>query len=480
MAEKYGWCKDLPLVDYREKGKHYCVFHTPQGKKGILVKEFNELIFKRIKETNENELRDLSGTIFEGDISFSSQFDKDKPLPEISFFDAIFSGEASFSGTIFNKNVNFQEARFDKNIYFFETIFKREVNFSYATFSHNAFFEAARFSEKANFQQVIFNKMAVFNIAKFQGETDFSGATFNCEARFLNALFSKKTFFSGATFSKKANFQLASFSSGEKDFLEDSVSFLEAVFDGEADFSVVTFFNMADFQRATFSKKAYFSGPFYRGGDFIDLKIKEKVRFKEANLEKISFLDTDLRKIDFIDCTWPKEKNGRRVLYDEIELFRNKNGKDIKNKIEKVEILYRQLKQKCKEEHNEFEVSNWHYGEKEMQRKGSTWKSFSFYLLHLYWLSSGYGERPVRAGIALSLLIIIIAVLFGLTGIKPITDNSSVIKIMDYLKATIEYATFESKPNFIPENWFLKIAAKLLIPLQAALFALALRNRFRR
>lgn len=39
---------------------------------------------------------------------------------------------------------------------------------------------------------------------------------------------------------------------------------------------------------------------------------------------------------------------------------------------------------------------------------------------------------------------------------------------------------FESKPTFIPVNGFLKIAAKLLIPLQAALFALALRNRFRR
>ena len=74
--------------------------------------------------------------------------------------------------------------------------------------------------------------------------------------------------------------------------------------------------------------------------------------------------------------------------------------------------------------------------------------------------------------------------------LQPATTNDDIIiKInewpsdilkLDYLKATIEYATFESKPNFIPENWFLKIAAKLLIPLQAALFALALRNRFRR
>jgi hypothetical protein len=122
-----------------------------------------------------------------------------------------------------------------------------------------------------------------------------------------------------------------------------------------------------------------------------------------------------------------------------------------------------------------------------MFRKSNRFRRFLPSISTLYWLSSGYGERPVRAGIALFLLIIALSILFGITGIKSI-DDSSIIEIkkwsdiwnFNYLKATIEYATFESKPNFIPENWFLKIAAKLLIPLQAALFALALRNRFRR
>ncbi len=409
MAEKNGWCKYLPLVDYREKWKHYCVFHAPQGKKGIPVKDFNELIFKRIKETNENELCDLSGTIFEGDISF--QFNK---VPKISFKEATFNGMTDFAGVHFSKGVSFNRVNFKGKTHFLGAQFSGKINFVKTTF----------------FEEINFNKVT----------------------------FSKTPYFTRATFNRDVNFIWSEFSSG------------------------VYFF------RATFCAETYFRGmTFKKEGSIVFLNIKEGIKLEGVNLEKVSFIGTDLRKIDFINCKWPKEKNGRHILYDEIKIFRNKNGKDISNKIEKVEILYRQLKQKYKAEHNEFKVSNWHYGEKEMQRKRSTWKGFSFYLLHLYRLSSGYGERPVRAGIVLFLLIIVISAFLGLTGIKSIDDNSIIeikkwsdILNMDYLKATIEYATFESKPIFIPENWFLKIAAKLLIPLQAALFALALRNRFRR
>jgi hypothetical protein len=44
----------------------------------------------------------------------------------------------------------------------------------------------------------------------------------------------------------------------------------------------------------------------------------------------------------------------------------------------------------------------------------------------------------------------------------------------------LQYATFELRPRYVPLNDFVKIVIKVLIPLQAALFALAVRNRFRR
>jgi len=48
-AEEYTWCKDLPVVSYKEiEGNEYCVFHAPKGQKGISLEEFNELVFERI------------------------------------------------------------------------------------------------------------------------------------------------------------------------------------------------------------------------------------------------------------------------------------------------------------------------------------------------------------------------------------------------------------------------------------------------
>lgn len=441
MAEEYGWCKDLPVVDYKdEEGNEYCVFHAPQGKKGVSVEEFNEEVFKRINEVKRNNsipIASPSGPVLRNEKELKS---------------------CNLSGIAFEGNIDF--TRFNS---------LPPVDFSFAKFNGEVIFSGVTFSRKADFRS-----------AEFSGGANFSKTTLK-EGLFSGAIFSKEVDFSGTKFVGIANFFMANF--------RGATYFFRATFGAKADFTGVAF-RWVNFLEATLNRDANFMGTSIEGGDFRKIIIKEKVRFEGINLKEISLIDTDLRMIDFINCMWP-EKFGRYVLYDEIELLRKitKKGKDFNDKNKKVENLYRQLKQKYKEEHNEPEVSNWHYGEKEMQRKGSTWKSFSFYLLHLYWLSSGYGERPVRAGIILSLLIIVISVLFGLTGIKSITDNSSVIKINEwpadiwnfgYFKATIEYATFESKPTFIPENWFLRIAAKLLIPLQAALFALALRNRFRR
>jgi hypothetical protein len=50
----------------------------------------------------------------------------------------------------------------------------------------------------------------------------------------------------------------------------------------------------------------------------------------------------------------------------------------------------------------------------------------------------------------------------------------------DWCKDALQYATFEMRPRYVPLNDFVKVVIKVLIPLQAALFALAIRNRFRR
>lgn len=86
-AEEYKWCKDEPVVNYKDdEGRGFCVFHAPQGKKRIPLEEFNTLVFTAIDSARETkEVCNLSGTVFEGDISFN-QYGEENPLPRISFF----------------------------------------------------------------------------------------------------------------------------------------------------------------------------------------------------------------------------------------------------------------------------------------------------------------------------------------------------------------------------------------------------------
>ncbi|MFZ3072995.1 MAG: pentapeptide repeat-containing protein [Thermodesulfobacteriota bacterium] len=442
--DKYQWCKDEPFVE----GTEYCVFHAPKGEKGegVTPEKFNEKVFKKIngviRENNlpgskGNKICNLSGTIFEGGISFD-KYDKSNPLPELHFYDATFNGEADFRNVTFNGEADFFKTTFSGWADFFEVTFSGWADFSYAIFG---------------------------------GEADFLNATFNGEA-----------------------------------------DFFKTIFNGEADFRDVTFNGEAEFSSTKFNGGAYFragkKGLFKKGADFINFSVKEKVRFEGVNLEKVSFYDSDLRKADFTNCEWPKKdyrwlpsfimrrirpEYRRNVLYDENKLFDKRNNKENKideGEIEKVEILYRRLKQKYTDEHDWPEVSNWHYGEKEMYRKGSRFRRFlPFSTSNLYWAFGGYGERPVRAGLFLLFLIALISVLTGFTCFEPSSENyvyeGIIKKSVAYLLNTLQYATFQKETIFTPvfgSLWAEAVAlfARVIIPLQAALFVLAVRNRFRR
>lgn len=426
-AEKYGWCKDLPIVDYKdEERREYCVFHAPKGKKEVSAPEFNRLITERINLAQRNNKScDFSGAIFEWNVSFD-QFSEGMVLPPIKFSEVNFIGKATFEDITFSE-VDFFGVRFDDETSFYETKFSKKSDFSWARFNNEVYFGG-----------VVFH------------ETEFSKAIFN------------------------------------------AVVFNKATFNNEAYFDLVTFKEISYFLGRTFIK----------GSSFIGLNILDRIIFEDVNLEKVSFISSDLRKIDFINCIWPK-RFGRFVLYDEIILFGHENQldhrfrgnlfqilkhewsgckKDIscsKRKILKVEILYRMIKQKYKEEHNEYEVSNWHYGEKEMFRKGNPFRRFfPLSLSNLYWLSSGYGERPVRAGIALISLISILSILTAMSGLKPPEGGFAAI-----ILNTLQYATLQKETVFKPVSLsgaYLKLFAQILIPVQTALFALAIKNRFKR
>ena len=418
-AEEFdNWCKDAPMSAYKDIfGDEYCLFHaprrkkiipTPEGIRKVYDDEFNKLIFEKIKKAKKtNEECNLSGAIFEGEISFR-QFGIENPLPDISF--------------------------------------------EGATFTQGAYFSKAAFSERADFSEAIFK----------EGAKLFGRPIFNKEVVFKN------------------------------------------------------------------------------------LKIDEKLIMENFDLSNVSFMDTEVRKIDFIKCDWRKERFRKYILYNEYELFHiAKNEKesieeekdlsfddkkevkeekisffswlkeDIKEswqplkryfwsydrkEIEKVELLYRRLKEKYTAEKDNVLISEWHYGEKEMFRKKIRARRYLGLSL-LYWASSGYGERPVRAGMVLLGFIISLSLLLAIAGLEPlnlpgrpdygveaIEGLSGLLNItLKQFKAlvlnTLQYATFRREPIFVPVNitgGYLKFLSHILIPLQAALFGLAVRNRFRR
>lgn len=389
-AAKYRWCENEEVVfhDYGN-GKDYCVFHAPIGKKGVGQEKFNQLVFKHIdavidnnKENSGQEICDLSGTIFEWDIDFSNYGEKN-PLPRIDFMNAIFKCGADFEFAVFKGKADFAFAVFEGKAYFDSAVFKGGAYFSDAAFKGKANFENAVFKGEADFGSAVFEGVANFINAVFKGEADFWDAVFEVEVNFESAVFIKPLFLDGELFEKKVKLH--------------------------------------------------------------DIGFHEYSRFEGVNLSETSFENTDLRMIEFVNCTWARylilpcnllKFFERDALYQDVQMGYSEYSNN-KPKTKIIATQYRLLKEQAMDRHDQQSVSKWHYGEKEMERKGSKVSRFvPFSFSNLYWLSSGYGERPLRAGVVLILLIFIFSFWIGEVGIVKYpnpkegssTENSSIIQ----------------------------------------------------
>jgi hypothetical protein len=538
----HDWCRGHEIV-HTEGGIEFCVFHAPKENKGRSGEEFNELVFAEINRARrENRACNLSGTIFPDNISFRNYNEKN-PLPEISFFGAKFSGKADFSLARFNGKAKFSVAKFSVVAKFTKALFNNAAGFSEAQFIGDAKFTKALFNDAADFSEAQFKSKAIFSVTQFSGMANFYGAPFSDEAKFVGAQFGNVTNFNGASFSGEANFSevlfsdRASFSNaqfnGKADFfhaqfsgwanfylarLSDKADFFYTRFSSEADFIGTRFSDMADFSNAEFNKALFRNANFEGRAVFSYVDITGRLSFQNLRLLKPSFLGTDLEKCDFIACGW-NERNGRYVLHDEEELRQEEVDALKKSgllkaawkkcfspldegRIRQVEAIYRTLKQKAKLKHNEFDYSHWHYSEKEMQRKRTGVRnSFNWLTLNFYNIFSGYGERPVRALLALILLFVLFAFLLSCLGLEPMEtvvsslscdnkttesikiSNMDKEKFQDLFISTLQYITFQRTFCYLPETQLgevVRIFFQIVIYIQATLFAFALRNRFRR
>lgn len=554
LVDRFKWCKDLEVLDKTDEyDNKYCIFHAPAKVKGISVKEYHQVISNRFIESHiKNVLCDFSGTIFTGNIEFRKLFSITINIP-IDFSDSVFLGNIDFSNVNFHHNVIFRQTKFvgkvsfrncifntNKMIDFSNCEFRKEVTFKNSKFVGGVSLLNVYFDQSCDFSNAILNGARVIN-SDFKSEVKFTKTIFlsSGNTNFSRSKFSSKTDFDSCQFGSSAIFNRVVFDGDinfEESIFERKSSFYLSTFKGPSLFNRCRFFRKSIFQKAQFDSNAFFKNlqcksildfsecilynadfsytktissnfsnssirglilfsgdTFTQTANFRNMRITGNIKFDGVNLVESEFLDTDLRKIDFINCKFPTKHN-RQVLYDEIILD---DSKEI-SKIKKLELSYRYFKQKNKIESDEVSASNWHYGEKEMFRKSKSIRRYNpVSLSNLYWISSGYGERPARAGIVLLAIFLFFFTSIITAGLQKVNyvDNQNVPNKITWLEmsdpnvaftvliTTLQYITFSRDIDYLPYNNFgrlIIIIIHLIFPLQFALLALAIKNRFRR
>lgn len=281
-----------------------------------------------------------------------------------------------------------------------------------------------------------------------------------------------------------------------------SVNFATVTFGGESAFHKAKFSGKALFWKAKFNGVVSFKDAHFANvADFISLEASNNsVLMHELGTKSLSnlmFTRSEKQIFSFRSCRWPEV------------LGLEKHGAEHENNTLACEELYRAMKQRAAEEHDQPLVSRWHFREKLMQLKqlfnndrsnnlleevedrdakwparAKAWFKLLWHRPHwpkltltgLYWATSGFGERAVRAGVWLLALVVLS---FALNAAPQPMDWNTLwgAAAANATLATIPFA------KDIPGDGWVKVGRgfwQFLIAIQFTLFALAVRNRFRR
>jgi len=142
-----------------------------------------------------------------------------------------------------------------------------------------------------------------------------------------------------------------------------------------------------------------------------------------------------------------------------------------------VSEVYRSLRKSLESQSNEPGAADFYYGEMEMRRKDRELSRSERLVILLYWLTSGYGLRSLRALACLVSVTLIGALLMlkaGLTGRGH--------RFVDALIAAAQSAMPGVAVSEQLTNWgkAIDLGLTLLGPVFLALAVLALRNRVKR
>lgn len=345
------------------------------------------------------------------------------------------------------------------------------------------------------FKEKKFAKPVFFNETTFCGKVDFSGAKFLKGADFYGTKFSAETSFDKTVFEGfKTNFREAKFEGDiyffDTQFRSEEVSFTDTEFSKRVEFNNPYFYGRAYFIRTEFKERCWFG---YGESSAIQQPI-----FQATNLSKCSFLDFNINKFDFRYCEFAKRP--RRALWFDLgpreNVLRDELDCDdgITKDYEPVRRLYLELKRNFEDKKDWNTAGDFHYGEMECRRKGRLGGWLDRFLVNAYYLASGYGERPWRAFIVLALLVLVaFPLLLSLNVLVPPLLSEQSFRFWNWVEDlrnsvgySLEVATF-TRVTRIGEalkvagwdKWIL-VSESIVVYIQIALFALALRRKVKR
>jgi len=451
-------CAEEPFYKEHE-GKRYCVLHYPAMDKSA---DFKQALKRKL---------DRKDSDFHG-VWFSESVILQRFSRKADFREATFNAEANFTSASFGSDADFSGAKFVGKSIFVGAKFQAEPNFSSTKFGGPVEFYKAAFGAKVFFDRAAFCSGADFQSAKFSGAASFQETVFSAQASFRGAEFNQEAAFREAKFDGEASFHEATFNG--------AAGFGEAKFGGETSFREAAFNRGADFRETAFCNYARFAGRSRAGERFDDERLMdfqnaridqpERVSFHSMRLRPQWFVNVDAHKFEFSNVDW--DWNGISIN-EEIEGLK---VREVAWPYRLFSIACRNLADNAEENHRYEEASRFRFWSMDARRI-EKWRGFAFWRLDWwFWAASGYGERSIQALLILIGIWLVFALLYMRVGF------SEAIKPLDTFFYSL-YVMLLQKPDPKPITTWAKslvVLETMMGPVQAALFALAVRRKFMR
>src|SRR5215218_4009381 len=473
LRPTYGSCAGLPAFYRDHKGKPYCVLHLPSEDKNL------DLFQQEVRNKLLSKKLNFAGVYFPS----KANFRKDTFEEEANFSHAVFKEEADFREATFEGEANFRKAIFEKEANFRKAIFEEEANFRKATFKGSVEFAEPERKKPEDSSKYSFNKRANFSMANFEKQAVFVGPrTFNTQqvqTTFRDALIEKPEVFSldrvqlRPSWFIDTNVREFRFTSvGWRGLLDGPPGSIKDEIEAIKERRIKARRDKKEDEDGDEDRQLIYSYPpdvLARAYRELAANAEENRDFPTANEFHYWSMEAGRKE------SWESKKEAWRKLRSRLSRIRRQLGS--------VAILpwtWRSLRRSLREARR-----------KPRSRLSRIRRRLRRSLIPtLYWLLSGYGERPRRAfWILVAMWLAFAALYFLLANSAPfwVFSASDIWQGIDYARQAVVYslsALARLNPEPKPEElgWFqtLVTVEGIIGPLQIGLLLLAVRRKVMR